>query len=375
MKWMSCLALTVLVCVGACTTTQAGPAKCKSFLVLPVAYADDEAISDEITRRWKKAVQKKMAKCDKFVHAELNKESFQLINVDFSSETNLKSLTSVQLEVLKDKTEASHIVGLPFEKSGNVFVVHPEVIEIDGKEAAYKAFAKKIKIPIASKKLNPSTFKWLSIKMAGSMPNALLIGISDKELNNDREGNEVKREDLQRTNTTLTRVLSSIALFSVPNSAEFGLFDTSTRWYPALNLSAFNDEYTYRFIDQRKEPVGDPFLYRVSAFSVAGSIIGEAAIHTPLGATFVIGGLGVGVFYIDDDFSEVFGLSGVLSYGLGHRAFLSDSFFVSLSAQADIFEPSFIDNPYFKASSYRYLVFGLGYFFPGAKTVARRIID
>ena len=325
------------------------------------------------TKSWIKKTKKNLEKCQEILSFEKTQHIYLTLNIDHLVNNTINELNESQIETLMMVQGATHAVELETKIKKQHILINPKPLNLGKEEKERLKKLKKIKLKKNKALFKDSKASFYKVKIANNLPNALMIGGTTKEITNRLKDEEVfeRKEPLQKS--SLPQIVSSISITTIPNSQGFEQWDSYYRWFPLINFSLFDSEYTYSFIKEeelngREDEI---FTYRVNMFSVAPMIAGEASYFWPLGVTFFQGGLGVGFYTLQDDFGAAQGISGVISLGFGHRFFISDRFFVHFAFYFDDFNPGLIDNPIFKSTGYSYTTLSIGYHFPEVRSVLR----
>jgi hypothetical protein len=362
--------LVVLV-AGCASTRDVGRKRgCQTYLIVP-PQSSSQAASEEVAATWIEAVLPHLDKCDKIIKDDAAREVFRFANVSHSKPLPMKDPRNAQLDVLRSKTNATHVVFLAYKVQrrtltvrAQIYRLKPKWVEETKKGLDEEVFAKYQRtLPKNSPLVTGDDFKSL---FAGLIPNTVTLGAATSEMTNDRVDNgEVEQLEAHRRNA-LPYIVQGLGVANVAHRSGYRLFDADWGLSGALRFLADSPSLVLRYKDPaRRSTPDETTTYAFAFYSLAALVTIDGFLYTPLGTSYFGVGLGFGPYRFQD--SDGVNVTAVQSLGrmhLGHRVFLSDRWYLELSAESITFMRGIVDGPYFKAYTMDQQWFGIGWFFP-----------
>lgn len=365
-----------LLLLAGCSTTgeKALPLKCHIYAVAPPEHYDEKA-SRYIVEAWKKSIAKKLRKCDRFIDQDKALAAFRLLNLDYDKPFDEGDFGRQQAERLQMETNATHLIDLKYKIKKGVLQIRPNILRLTPFKHEQKiavAGIAKVALPKNSP-IKQASKKAIQVRGLSFLPNSVRVGYSNYYLRNDLVEDGTLEQLDRRSESLLPPLITGISVTSVEHPFGFDTWDISFRGLFSLNAFFVDESYSFRTPANPPLPASDPKEYRVVYTQVAPEISGEVSLHWILGATYMSLGIGGGMSYLNDTYDRRFGFVITIPLTIGHRAFITERIYLDLFVYAGSFNPG-INNEVFACGQRSGAFFGLGYFFPDAKTYLRRAL-
>ncbi|MEZ4744376.1 MAG: hypothetical protein R3B45_18310 [Bdellovibrionota bacterium] len=300
-----------------------------------------------------KKAKKQLKRCDSFVDYKEGKEILDLVQVSYLKSFSKSKLSRRQGRLVKEKTGATHFVNIKFRINDERLNIKPFLYylnpSVKSKDRVFPRISLKLKKKNPFREAKKNKLILTSFKL---LPNSVFVNFLSSTISNDAEGAEIINE---KKHGNLPPLLSAISLMHIVHPYGFGYWDIVFRTFVSIEGV---------FYDFSQEILKDDitYIYRLKYYLIAPVSIAEISVHWLLGATFLGLGAGVGLNYYEDNFSSKFKVPVVFKYEIGHRAFVSDRFFLEFSVFG-LVPSEIISNSLFKMDIVSSGKMGFGYIF------------
>ena len=334
--------------------------ECRKYLsVYPTNYNFNN--SKKILEAWEEENRPLLEGCDELLSTEQAKIILNEVNLDFYVYYGILSLTSNQVEYIRNNTGATHLIKIAQSTAGGDIALIPVVIDLSTRKKIYDFPFNKVSFVRDSARnlLNLDSFSaLLSILMTWILPNSFTLGIGYSYFPNLIEEDASMGETFVNSANS-GRANLSLYIESIYPPFSFNNFDWQFQAYGSMGFALqFNNERN------KNSDAGVNGYYNL--FLMANpKLVFQVSFHTRIGSFFANVAPGWAGVYFNDDF-ENDQLKGVMTLGagFGYRYFFNRNLHIDWINSGTRFYPELVRTEYVLAKYQLISILGFGYYIP-----------
>lgn len=305
--------------------------------------------------------------CTTVIHYDKSVDTFYMVGASAYFSLNPNQFSAAKLRRLKEDIGATHLLFIsmssPKQQKITLTVYR---IKPDFSLTQTESFSITLQPDEVRAQTTPDWLRNLGVLVVNS------IGFGTSSTQVFYSIDERYKEESTKLNGTLPPIISSISFSKVSHPFNFALFDYSLSLFPSFFFFAINQDTKLTLGNPADSANGLPqdVTLHVESSGACSSLDGEFAVHSIIGTTSLVLGIGPCLKQtLTDNARRQLNLDYAHHIGLGHRVFITDQIFMFLSAEIMAFRRKIHQSEYAQSNAISRGTFGFGWFIPDAESI------
>ena len=333
---------------------------CSKYIVIPPTSNQTQA--QNIYATWYATARTKLEGCDAIISYRDSLDITYLMNIQNTENFHFQNLKNIHIRNLKSNYNITHIIFFDEDlnhrtlKQSLVYSLSP-LKQLKNDPLSFTFEIKEI--PYEDESPNRIRLR----KYLPHLPNSFFIENANFASINEQDKNQYQ-ELSSKDNSKLPNLISAFGISNVLHPKGYNDNTFESDFYIGVSFPALNK--TYRYLNTQDNQETD---FHLKFYGILPSLNVDLMYFNALGTSSISFGVGPSLYYLQENNSTAFRwISANFIFGIGHRAFLSDRFYIELQSRAVSMLKPLVNSPEFKTTILTRVMIGLGYYFPEWKS-------